>query len=312
MMKIRHGIVTLIMAAAAAICMSGCNIGNFYSNANKYTSGDREITDEISQIDINWTSGSVSVSRYDKDTVSITETCSDKLEDSKKVHTWVDGKKLRVQYSKSGESFWFKSYDKKLEIKIPKDMKLDDLDFDGSSSDINLDELEAEHIRIDVSSGDVKVTDCSAKTIDADSSSGNVTIEQKGESDSISADSSSGKVRITAEKVGKISVDTSSGRAAVDVKEAKTVKIDTSSGDSELSVDKIPSNVSIDTSSGDVKIYVPEDSEFEAEVDTSSGDVDSEFAMSEKNDTYTKGSGGNKMSIDTSSGDVSFRLVDDD
>ena len=107
-------------------------------------------------------------------------------------------------------------------------------------------------------------------------------------------------------------MDTSSGRAAVDVKEAKTVKIDTSSGDSELSVDKIPSNVSIDTSSGDVKIYVPEDSEFEAEVDTSSGDVDSEFAMSEKNDTYTKGSGGNKMSIDTSSGDVSFRLVDDD
>ena len=62
-MKIRHGIVTLIMAAAAAICMSGCNIGNFYSNANKYTSGDREITDEISQIDINWTSGSVSVFR---------------------------------------------------------------------------------------------------------------------------------------------------------------------------------------------------------------------------------------------------------
>ena len=313
MMKIKTGLITLAMAAAAAFCFSGCSIGNFYSNADKYTSGDREITEEIKQIDVNWSSGSVDISRHDKNTVSISESCPDKLEDSKKVHTWVDGKKLRVQYSKSGESFMFKSYDKRLEIKIPKNMKLDDINFDGSSSDITIEDMESEHIRIDVSSGDVKVSDCTAKTIDADSSSGNVTIVQKGESDSISADTSSGKVKITAEKVGKISVDTSSGKATVDVREAKNVSVDTSSGNAELSFEeKVPNRTKIDTSSGDVEISVPEDADFEAEVDTSSGDVDTDMSMSRDGDTYTRGSGGNKMSIDTSSGDVRFMLNESD
>ena len=59
MMKIKTGLITLAMAAAAAFCFSGCSIGNFYSNADKYTSGDREITEEIKQIDVNWSSGTI-------------------------------------------------------------------------------------------------------------------------------------------------------------------------------------------------------------------------------------------------------------
>ncbi len=300
-------ITLFIMAAVAVICFGGCAL-NVYADSDKYTMGDREISGEVKDIDIDWTAGEVIISRHDFDYVSIRETCSDKLEDAKRVHSWLDGDVLRVKYCKSGESFFFTTPDKTLEIRIPKNIKLSDVKIDGSSCDSRIDGIEAEHIYADVSSGNVDVVDCSAQSIDVDSSSGNISIVQKGESDKINADSSSGKVRIEAEKVGKVRADTSSGNISVSADKADDVSIDSSSGDAKLSLGGVPSKAVIDTSSGDVTIYMPKDADFTAEVDTSSGEFFSELHMSRSGDTYTCGSGGKTISIDTSSGDISFMV----
>ena len=60
----------------------------------------------------------------------------------------------------------------------------------------------------------------------------------------------------------------------------------------------------LDASSGDVTLYLPKQSDVKIEVDTSSGDFESDISFSKSGDTYTLGSGDNTISIDTSSGDI--------
>lgn len=292
-------------------CFSGCSgFGSRYANADKYTSGDRDISDEINEIDINWSSGSVTVKRHDQKTVSVRETCNKDISDAKKVHTWVDGKTLRVQFSKSGESFTFTSIDKDLEICIPKDMKLVCLSYDGSSADSRFEEIEADLISVDVSSGNTKLIDVTAKQIEIDTSSGDVEVEQKGETDRLNVDSSSGDIDIKGETINKLHLDSSSGDVKADVDKTDDFYGDSSSGEFKLWFKELPSKADIDTSSGDVKLYLPKDGDFQIEVDTSSGDFESEHSLSKNGDTYTSGSGSSKFYVDTSSGDITVNYYD--
>ncbi len=304
-MKIVLRLITAIAAAAVLICFSGCSM-NTYPNADKYTVGNREINDKIKNLDIDWVSGDITISFHDSDTVKVEERCSDDLKDSKKLHTWVDGDTLHVRFCKSGEMMLFKTPEKDLEILLPKDTKLSEMSLDGSSCDCDVRDLTAETIKADVSSGDLKFIDCSADTFDMDTSSGNVTIVQKGSSDSINIDTSSGDAEVTAEKVGKVSFDTSSGDISVNVGKADRISTDASSGRTEIKVDEMPSKIKVDSSSGDVTLRVPRSADFEAEIDTSSGEFYSELSLSKNGDTYISGSGGNEISIDTSSGDISI------
>lgn len=306
-MKLTTKLLILAAAAFAIICFTGCSNFNVYNNADKYDPGNRDVSSEIEELDIDWSSGEVSVSRHDLSTISIVETCSDKLEPSEQVHSWVDGKTLRIHFAKSGEMFFFGSPKKKLEIKIPKDMSFKDIRLDGSSCDSRFEAVKADHIYADVSSGNVNIIDCSAKTFDVDTSSGDTKIVQLGESDSISVDCSSGSVDIKAEKVSKLRLDTSSGKVESDIKECADVRADTSSGDVTLEFGNVPDKSSIDTSSGDVKIFLPKEAEFTAEVDTSSGEFYTDFSCTSKGDSHVCGDGSGKFSIDTSSGDIEFR-----
>lgn len=306
-MRFTTKLLILAAAAFAMLCFAGCSGLNVYSNADKYDPGSRDVSEKIEELDIGWNSGEVSVVRHDLSTISVSETCSDKLELSEQVHTWVDGKTLRIRFAKSGEMFFFGSPKKKLEIRIPKDMSFKDIKLDGSSCDSRFEAVSADHIYADVSSGNVNIIDCSAKTFDVDTSSGDTKIVQLGESDSISVDCSSGSVDIKAEKVGKLRLDSSSGKVESDIKDCADVRADTSSGDVTLEFGCVPDKTSIDTSSGDVRVLLPKDADFTAEVDTSSGEFYTDFSCSSKGDTYTCGSGRGKFTFDTSSGSVEIR-----
>ena len=73
-----------------------------------------------------------------------------------------------------------------------------------------------------------------------------------------------------------------------------------------LTAADMPENVSIDSASGDGMIYVPENSDFTANIDTASGDFNTDIPLTHKGDKYICGSGNNKINIDTASGDVSI------
>lgn len=290
-MKNSIKLLVIIMSAAILLCFTGCmSISNKYANADKYSAGNAEFEgSKVKSLDINWASGNVKVSRHDLNTVVVTETSDDDLKEAQEVHTWLDGDVLRIQFCKSGESFIFKSVEKKLEITIPKDMDLKDLSFNGSSTDCSF-------------------QDISADTFDLETSSGDITLVQTGESSSINAEASSGEIDITAETVDDIDAEVSSGKIDITANNAKSVSADSSSGNITLHFANVPAETKAKASSGDITIYVPEDSDFAADVDTSSGDFDSDIALAKNGSTYTSGNGSNKMDLETSSGDIEINV----
>ena len=108
-----------------------------------------------------------------------------------------------------------------------------------------------------------------------------------------------------------MSFDSSSGKVSADVEKSESVEGDSSSGNYKLWFKQVPSETEIDTSSGDITLYLPKDSDFKIDFDTSSGDFDSEHNLKKDGHTYTSGSGSNKFNIDTSSGDVTVKYYDD-
>ena len=301
-------LITILISAVMLCCLTGCmSVAAKYDNADKYDAGDREFGGEVTELDIDWSSGSVTVSRHDGDTVSVTETCKEELSDSKKVHTWLEGSVLHVRFSKSGETFFTSTPEKKLEIKLPRDLKLKSLDFNGSSAETSFEDISADIIRADVSSGDLRFYSCSADSFKLESSSGNIELEQKGESESIKAEASSGKINLTAETAGELDLDTSSGDVTVKVQKANKLISNASSGETEIHLEEMPSETRIEASSGDVAVYLPKDADFTGTIDTSSGKVNSDLPLSNSGKTYTCGSGTNALFIETSSGDVALR-----
>lgn len=270
MKNFKRLMITAILAAAMIVCLSGCaiKVSYKYDNADKYIAGDREIADKIENIDIDYMEGDVTLVSGETAKVIIKETANQEIDDKLKVHTWVDGSTLHVKYCESAKGLSFDKLEKKLEITVPKDLKLGDLDIDSSA-------------------GDIKV-DCSAKEFDIDSSAGDVFIAQHGESDKISIDASAGNVRVEAEKVRKLDADMSAGSGEFIFAEA-------------------PENTDIDSSAGNVTIYLPENSDVAIEPEISAGDFDYDLPLTKKGEKYICGSGANKIEIDASAGDVMIR-----
>ena len=294
------------LISAAMMCLCGCSAGFIngstvkYSNADKYTAGDREITDKIDKLDIDWPTGKITVSASDSKDVSIKETSKNELDDKYKVHSWAEGSTLHIRFCKSGERC---DEDKTLEISVPKDTDFRDISVDCSSADATVEGLSSVKVSMDASSGNMTYNG-SADSFSADTSSGNISFS--GEASEISAECSSGEVSI--EQTGKadsISAETSSGDIKISAEHTDKLSVDSSSGDKVIRLAEMPSDTSIEASSGDIELYLPENADFTAEIDTASGDIDYELPMSKKgDDTYICGSGTNELSIDTSSGDV--------
>ena len=306
-MKRSIALVTAIITAAAAVCLTGCvSVSEKYADADKYSAGNANFNgSDVQSIYIDWSSGDVTVTRHDTDTVTVTETSKEDLKDSQKVHTWLDGDTLRVHYCKSGETFiGFRSIEKNLEIQIPQDMELYTLSYDGSSGDSLFEEITAETISVDVSSGDTRIIGCSAKKFEAETSSGDITIEQKGEAESISAEATSGDIEISAEKAAEVEMEATSGHIELAAQEAKSVDAETTSGNIVLRFGKMPADTDVDATSGNIKVYVPEGADFTADIDTTSGDFDSNIALSKSGSKYTSGNGSNTLDIETTSGDI--------
>ena len=325
--KILTGI--LGMVTASTLCLTGCSGGFFtfftytYENGDKYTAGNREITEKITTINIDYVSGDVKLQGTDSDKVSITETSNKELSEEQKVHTWVDGSTLYVRYCKSSKNLSFFQIEKNLNITIPGSQDLDSMilhissgnaDFSGftsktvnaksSSGNVTMN-CSASDIIIKASSGKVAlVEDGDAKSIDINSSSGTVNVDQKGSVDSVKIHSSSGSVTAALGKVGAFDVHVSSGKINVEAEEINDLKSTSSSGKNEYKLGKAPATADIHSSSGGVKVYIPEDSDITVKPHLSSGEFNYELPFTKNGKEYVCGNGSNEMTIKVSSGDV--------
>ena len=299
-------LTTAILLSSLCSCVS---FGNIYDHADEYTAGDVEISEKIGNLDIDWQAGSVNVSRYDGSTISVTETCGVELSEERQVHTWVDGKTLRIKYCKSGESFTLTNSEKKLEIKLPKDYDLTLINYDGASCSATFDNICADTFDVDTASGGVIFKDCTADKFDLDTASGDIELAQKGETSKLTVDTASGDVKVTGETIKDISTDAASGKVKIDVKEIEKLDSDAASGNVELRSETVPRETNVDTSSGDIELYFPKNADLTVDFDTASGDFNSDFSFSEKSGKKISGSGSNTVSVDTASGDLTINAI---
>lgn len=206
--------------------------------------------------------------------------------------------------------FGFNISDLKLNIYLPKDYSKE-LKIRTSSGNVKLGKLNVESLTYDASSGDLTGEDFVSKSSRIESQSGKVRLNGFG---------------------GDLELKTSSGDASIEYALGSTnTNITTSSGNIELSgftgdlnsrtqsgdvkvnYNVFNNIVNMKSSSGEIEITLPADSQFGIKVNTSSGDIRTDFSVSqsgkidEDNLEGTVGSSSNQITVNTSSGDIDIR-----
>ena len=320
----------MVMLVLAIACLGGCYQGAnyYYMNSEKYTAGDREITEKIDTIFIDYTSGGVQVIRAASDikgdetakgdetlsadeasknngTIEITETAAKELSESQKVHTWVDGSTLYVKYCASENGIDMRNLNKKLKIEIPADSIFETVNVNVSSADATLENIESKSVVMKASSGSIGVSG-TVGNADMTASSGNLTLDLQGESDTLKLEASSGDVAVTAPKAECIRIRTSSGKIKAELGMVEEFDSTSSSGACRVKFDEVPQKTKITASSGNVTVYFPEKPDLKAHVTTSSGKFYYDMAFAKDGKDLISGNGSNYIEVNTSSGDVDF------
>ena len=168
----------------------------------------------------------------------------------------------------------------------------------------------ADPVRVNTSSGDVTITGGVHQGF-VHSSSGDVRVSGPPPA-SLEVDTSSGVVTVTGGAAGVV-VDTSSGDVRLE-KLSGDLSADTSSGDVWASWSELPSGskVTVRTSSGDVRLRIPQGTQLDGTIHTTSGRVHSAIppASEERGHhqmSFAAPSGAVAVEVRTSSGDVSLR-----
>jgi len=260
-----------------------------YDDAGKYTPGGAALTSTVNNLDIDWISGEIEIIYHEEETIVFSETSNRQEDEHLTMRYWLDGDTLRIKFAESG-SWNFNDLHKTLTVMLPDNLVLDELE-------------------IDTVSADLKAHRIAAKRVDMDTVSGWIDIEEAEVSRSFNADTASGDIAaMFTGALSELEIDTVSGKTQISVEELGEFELNSSSGAISLSAANAPSSGEIGTVSGDVELILPETAEFTVEINTVSGEFDSEFSLTKKGDRYSCGSGKCRYEVETTSGDISFRL----
>jgi lia operon protein LiaG len=162
-------------------------------------------------------------------------------------------------------------------------------------------------LNVDVGSGAVQVTEARGE-LSVDTGSGVVSVSGvRGEK--ISIDTGSGDVTASDVRSNELSVMTGSGDIQVTGLVAPQVALETGSGSVAADVQGEVWNVNVQTGSGDVTLKLPPALGAEVDIETSSGDIETDFSVSvtrHARDHLTGriGDGQGKIAIETGSGGI--------
>ncbi len=303
-MKIRNIAVIGTCAALASSLLCACSfeLPVNASDMAEYSVGDAVIEEKVESLDIDWSSGVVTVETRPGDTVEIIETTSQELPDSKRVHWLLDGTTLRIIYS-SPVGMNIMTGEKDLTVRLPESVPLSYLKTDVSSAYVTITGITADAAEIGASSGRIN-GELAAKKLNASASSGDMDITLSGDCESAGLHASSGKITLRAANVGSIEADTSSGAIEIYAESVEDLDASTSSGGVRAFLETAPAKADIHASSGNVELYMPENADFTLDVDTGSGDVSWDVPLKRDGDRYVSGDGSGSIKIDTSSGNV--------
>lgn len=166
-------------------------------------------------------------------------------------------------------------------------------------------------LSLDTGSGDIAVS-AHKGGLSVDTGSGDVLLKTIS-TDVLSVDTGSGDIRVDGLTATRLSVDTGSGDILVTGASVRSIEADAGSGDISLGLLGDVDDLTADTGSGDVKVTAPKTLGALVDVESSSGEIESDFPIQvtrKEQDSLrgTLGDGQGSIRIDTGSGDVALRL----
>lgn len=197
----------------------------------------------------------------------------------------------------------------KLNIYLPEDYSKN-IKIRTSSGDTDLGKLKVENFIYHASSGDLDGEEFSAKSSNIVTSSGRIKLNGFG--GDMELKTSSGDVIIDyMHDSASTGIDTSSGEVTLK-NFTGDLNARSQSGDLKVGYSRFSNNISLKSSSGEIDLVLPADSQFGIKASTSSGDIRTDFPVTQSGKIDEDrlegfvGSSSNQILIVTSSGDVNI------
>ncbi len=234
-------------------------------------------------------------------------------------HSWLGGQRVTIAGSGAGLRAWAD-----IEVRLPRGCRTT---FRLGVGEVVTQDVDGE-LTLDVAAASVKA-ERTAGSLVVDTGSGSVML--RGNRGDISVDTGSGQVELSDLSGSRLKVDTGSGGVTGRNVEAEDLLVDTGSGSVEIDdvrsgsigIDtgsggvrvgllSAPRSLVVDTGSGAVTILGPADLGAQVELETGSGGIQSDYAMTIVNKDHgylrgTIGDGRGRIKVDTGSGGVSLR-----
>lgn len=273
-------LLTLLVCALSS-CRLLTHIGSTYPDAEKYTPGDTVLSAEgVENLALFWTAGRVEFLFSDASEITLAETPAQETDEAK-LHWYLDGDTLRVQFAASGyRTTDFINRGKTLTVTLPRGFSADTLSVSVASADVLLsasDVLTLKTLDLSSASGDLSATVSAVETARLESTSGSVKFDSSAPTmESASIHSTSGTVRASILAAGSITVTSTSGDVSVSVSgSADLVMAKSTSGKLAVNGNGRIGTLSLHSTSGDVHAHADAAS---VSVNSTSGGVRMEFA----------------------------------
>lgn len=276
--------------------------------------------DAVEQLEISWLSGPVELAPWEEEYVELAEFCHKPLESPQRMGVQVkDASKLTVNFSENGRNSWHgrQAGEKRLVVRIPAKLagSIERLKVNSVSGAIHALGLSGERFDLSSVSGTVYAQGLHGENIELHTVSGNVKA-QGISAEKLQVHAVSGTVVTEGISAEVAKLGTVSGVLNAHAN-AERFKVNTTSGRASLTVDQCPETAKFSSVSGELAFYIPDNTGFTAEYNSTSGEFHSDFPVAIQQDGKRKrsgravyGDGGITIKMNTTSGGMSVRKVE--
>jgi lia operon protein LiaG len=319
MRKIMYGALGLVLIGVIGVIMSintsGVEAFTFSSVDVKDTKdvsakGVKNIVIDSSSVDVNIQPGS-----GDKIEADFSGQVGKKSKDLYKLDIDKDGDTVKITMDKKDKfQFMMFNFTKvSLNVTVPQQV-YEDIEINGASADISIEEVEAKELAIETESGDIEASDVVVKgALVLKASSGDITANGNS-SKTLDIETSSGDMKLKDNQAKVTNFSSSSGDIVSDDLISDNIKMNSSSGDIVVSAEEMTGNVSLESSSGDIDVsFAKAAPSIKVDYKSSSGDGkanldDMNYSdQSENRIVGQRGDGKFKLTARTSSGDFTIK-----
>lgn len=296
----------IFVVVAAALLLCGCVsvvTFNTYENADKYEAGNKTFGSDVKKVEINWCCGEIKIVKSSDSSVSVCESGDADLPEEKRVHTYLEGDVLKIQFWKSGLSSSVDSDKKHLTVELSDGV---DIKINNTSAVISAEALNTDNVEIITASGGISVGNISSCNVRVVSTSGGISIESIS-SDDANIISTSGRIQIENADIADVfDCGSVSGSVNVGSVKAPQVNISSNSGSINIGAD-VCDKIDIGTTSGSVDITLADGIGASVEYSSTSGSVKIEKEFYKSGNKYIIGNGGCDISVGSTSGSLKIR-----